>query len=113
MDPVITEALQLSNQLLHLADTGEAEAKDDGFRILYGVVRDCGYRIRVEAEKELRAHERNLGHGGNGATPLGDMGAATRVRDAGAGRAGARWAGSGKAGSGKAEPGGAVTGPPR
>lgn len=55
----LREALRLAQELITLADEGEAASRDDGCRILYGVMRDCGYRLRREAERERRVHQAN------------------------------------------------------
>jgi hypothetical protein len=60
-DQHLSEALRLAQELIVLADAGEADSEDDGCRILYGLMRDCGYRLRKEAQRERSAH------GGNGA----------------------------------------------
>jgi len=52
----IRESLSLAKELIGFADHGQAESKDDGCLLLYGLVRDCGYRIREEAEREKRVH---------------------------------------------------------
>ena len=52
----IVEALELAREMTILADEGEAAAKDDGCVVLYGVVRDCAYKIRIRAEREREAH---------------------------------------------------------
>jgi len=49
----LQRALRLAGRLIVLADEGEAEAKDDGCILLFGVVRDCAYRMRSETEKRL------------------------------------------------------------
>ncbi|MFC1737342.1 hypothetical protein ACFL1X_14615 [Candidatus Hydrogenedentota bacterium] len=53
----IRTALEMARKLTILADDGEAEMEDDGCGVLYGVVRDCAYRIRAEAEREREAHQ--------------------------------------------------------
>ena len=53
----IRRALKMATELVILADEGEAAMEDDGCGVLYGVVRDCAYRIRVEAERERGAHK--------------------------------------------------------
>lgn len=58
----IQEALRLAAELLKLSENGEAETTDDGCRILMGVVRDCAYKIRALAERELRKYS-NTGSG--------------------------------------------------
>ncbi len=52
----IKEALEKSRQLIVLADEGEAHCVDDGCAVLFGVIRDCAYKIRAEAEREKQAH---------------------------------------------------------
>lgn len=54
----IRKVIQLSREMLILADEGQAAAEDDGCRLLYGVVQDCAYKIRMEAEREQRVHQR-------------------------------------------------------
>jgi hypothetical protein len=53
----LKKTIQIAHQLIDLAEKGEAESKDNGCAVLYGVVRDCAYRIRMEAERERTAHE--------------------------------------------------------
>jgi hypothetical protein len=55
----IKEALDLVRNLIILADDGERDSNDDGCRLLYGVIRDCAYKIRYEAEREKNAHKIN------------------------------------------------------
>ena len=57
----LRDSLRLARELIALADQGEAESEDDGCRILYGVMRDCGYKIRREVEREEKAHRANGG----------------------------------------------------
>ena len=54
----IKESLDLVRSLIILADEGERDSQDDGCRLLYGVIRDCAYKIRNEAERELAAHKK-------------------------------------------------------
>ena len=53
----IRRSLDLAEKLIMLAGDGEAECRDDGCILLFGIVRDCGYRIRSEAQRERREHE--------------------------------------------------------
>jgi len=34
-----------------------SDSEDDGCRVLYGIVRDCAYKIRAQAECEREAHK--------------------------------------------------------
>jgi hypothetical protein len=53
----IKKTLQLSRDMIILGDQGLASAQDDGCRLLYGVVQDCAYKIRMEAERERARHQ--------------------------------------------------------
>lgn len=53
----IREALELARELIILADSGEAEVQDDGCAVLFGVIRDCAYKIRTQAEREREKHK--------------------------------------------------------
>jgi hypothetical protein len=52
----ILEALSLSRQLSELASAGEVDSQDDGCSVLYGICRDCAYKIRGRAESERDIH---------------------------------------------------------
>ena len=52
----IREALDMAKQLNILADKGDLDSEDDGCRVLYGVIRDCAYKIRAQAERERESH---------------------------------------------------------
>jgi len=56
-NPYIRKVIQLSREMLILADEGQAAATDDGCRLLFGIVQDCAYKIRLEAEREQRSHQ--------------------------------------------------------
>jgi hypothetical protein len=64
----ISEALELARKLTILADEGEAAATcDDGCAVLFGIIRDCAYKIRKRAEHERSVHseeKENLRHAG-------------------------------------------------
>ena len=53
----IREAFELARELIILADDGEADSKDDGCVLLYGIIRDCAYKIRAQAEREREMHK--------------------------------------------------------
>ena len=52
----ILDALELARKLTIVADEGERDAEDDSCVVLYGVIRDCAYKIRRQAEQERQAH---------------------------------------------------------
>ena len=52
----IRKVMDLAGQLIALADEGEEKAQHDSCIVLYGIVRDCAYRIRQEAEREREKH---------------------------------------------------------
>lgn len=54
----IQKVLELSREMIILADEGQAAAQDDGCRLLYGVLQDCAYKLRKNAEAEKDAHSR-------------------------------------------------------
>ncbi len=52
----IKKVLELSREMIILADEGQDAAQDDGCRMLYGVLQDCAYKLRKKAEEEKTAH---------------------------------------------------------
>lgn len=54
----IRKALSLARKLNLLADEGDGAREDAGCGVLFGVVRDCAYKIRSLAEKERDSHIR-------------------------------------------------------
>jgi len=52
----IKRTMELVKAMLELADDGDAEREDAGCGVLYGVIRDAGYKIRKRAEAEKAAH---------------------------------------------------------
>jgi hypothetical protein len=52
----IKRVLELSREMIILADDGQAAAEDDGCRLLYGVLQDCAYKLRKKAEAEKVSH---------------------------------------------------------
>lgn len=53
----ILRSLDLAKNMIILATQGEADSRDDGCMTLYGVVRDCAYKIKGVAERERLIHE--------------------------------------------------------
>jgi hypothetical protein len=52
----IKRLLQLSREMLALADEGDLARDDESCGVLYGILRDCAYRLRALAEKEKQLH---------------------------------------------------------
>ena len=44
--------------MIGLAERGDIEREDTGCGILYGILRDSGYKIKKLAETEMNAHKR-------------------------------------------------------
>ncbi len=55
-DENIKKTLELVENMLDLADEGDAVREDPGCGVLYGVLRDSAYKIRKLAEAEREAH---------------------------------------------------------
>jgi hypothetical protein len=52
----ITKTLKLVQEMLELADQGDADREDNGCGILYGVLRDSAYKLKKLAEDEKANH---------------------------------------------------------
>jgi len=52
----IKKTLQLTDQMIELAETGDAQREDTGCGILYGVLLDSAYKLKRLAEKEKENH---------------------------------------------------------
>ncbi len=52
----LRRALQITREMLALADEGDRDRNDDSCGILYGVMRDMAYRLRRLAEEECGKH---------------------------------------------------------
>ena len=55
---LIKQVLTLAREMIIIADEGQAVAEDDGCRLLYAVIQDSAYKIRMEAEREKEAHRK-------------------------------------------------------
>jgi len=53
----IQKIIELSRQMMEVADEGDETRKDDSCGVLYGIVRDSAYRIRSLAEGEKERHK--------------------------------------------------------
>ena len=52
----ITKTLKLVEEMIYLADQGDADREDNGCGILYGVLRDSAYKLKNLAEDEKANH---------------------------------------------------------
>ena len=57
-DESIKKTIGLAEKMLTLADEGDALREDNGCGVLYGVLRDCAFKIKRLAEAEKDAHIR-------------------------------------------------------
>ena len=53
----IRKTLELTDQMIRLADAGDAAREDVGYGVLYGVLRDAAFKLRKLAEEERKAHQ--------------------------------------------------------
>ena len=54
----IINTLKLTNEMIGLADRGDADREDNGCGILYGVLRDSAFKLKKLAEEEKLNHIR-------------------------------------------------------
>jgi hypothetical protein len=54
----IIKTLKLVEEMICLADEGDADREDNGCGILYGVLRDSAYKLKKLAAEEKRNHIR-------------------------------------------------------
>ena len=52
----IIKTLRLVEEMMELADRGDADREDNGCGILYGVLRDSAYKLKKLAEEEKQNH---------------------------------------------------------
>ena len=53
----LVRLLNLTREMLALSDEGDRDRNDDSCGIVYGVLRDVGYRLRKLAEEECEKHK--------------------------------------------------------
>lgn len=51
----IFTALKLADEMVRMADQVETKCEDNGCLVVYGVIKDCAYKIRAAAQRELQA----------------------------------------------------------
>ena len=52
----IVKTLKLGEEMMALADQGDADREDNGCGILYGVLRDSAYKLKKLADEEKKNH---------------------------------------------------------
>lgn len=55
-DENLKKVLRLVDHMLQLANQGDEDREDTGCGILYGMIRDSGYKIKQLAETEKQRH---------------------------------------------------------
>ena len=55
----LRSVLRMCEQMLSLANEGDAHRQDAGCGVVFGTLRDMAYKMRALAEKELGQHERS------------------------------------------------------
>lgn len=53
----LNKLIRMTREMLALADEGDRDSNDDSCAIVYGILRDTGYRLRRLAEKECENHK--------------------------------------------------------
>ena len=56
-DENLKKLINLTREMLALADEGDRDRLDSSCGILYGILRDEGYRLRKLAEEEYEKHK--------------------------------------------------------
>lgn len=54
---LIQEVFALARQMIILSDEGNATANDDGCRLLFSILGDCAYKIKMAAKREKKSHQ--------------------------------------------------------
>ncbi|MEI6563842.1 MAG: hypothetical protein WCO42_05995 [bacterium] len=57
----VRSLIKVAKELISVADKGHAECMDENCVSLYGLAKDCGYRIRTAAERESVEHDAKYG----------------------------------------------------
>lgn len=56
-DQNIQRTIDISQEMIRLADRGDEDREDTGCGILYGMLRDAGYKLWRMAEEEKKRHQ--------------------------------------------------------
>jgi len=54
----IEKTIHIAEAMIELANSGDIEREDVGCGVLYGILKDCAYRIKKIAETEKATHIR-------------------------------------------------------
>jgi hypothetical protein len=57
-DNHLQESLKLAERMIMLSFQGDEDREDNGCGIIYGVMRDAGYRLRDMIRREIEHHNR-------------------------------------------------------
>jgi len=77
-DQNIQKMLLLTQEMMRLADQGDADREDTGCGILYGMLRDSAYKLSRMAEEEKKRHQEKGWWPADGPQCPGASGAPTR-----------------------------------
>lgn len=53
----LKQLVEMATDMVALADKGNNECRDENCVSLFGLAKDCAYRVRAAAVKELASHE--------------------------------------------------------
>jgi hypothetical protein len=56
------DAMKLAEKMLVMVKDGVPECEDDSCLMIYGIIRDCGYKIRRTVEQELLTDTARIEH---------------------------------------------------
>jgi hypothetical protein len=69
----LQESLALAERMITLSFIGDAERDDNGCGVIYGVMRDTGFRLKEMVTREIATHQRKsvgkVGHGPSSPNP--------------------------------------------
>lgn len=54
----IREVLEISQRMIELADRGDRDRQDPSCGVMFGVLRDAGYRLQELAREEIEVHRK-------------------------------------------------------
>ena len=57
---LVREAMKLADEMLVMAQKGITHCEDDSCMLIYGTIRDCGYKIRRTVEHEQFSGEEKV-----------------------------------------------------